>query len=87
MLYNLPAFMEPRSVQSIFMRKLASVREYHESYGESRNGLSVEGNWFEGDERVIKELIRKLIEERTFQVGFERALQAFGISKEDYEKL
>lgn len=36
---------------------------------------------------VIKELIRKLIEERTFQVGFEAALQAFGISKEEYEKL
>jgi len=45
------------------------------------------GNWFEGDEpRVIKELIRKLVEERTFQVGFERALQAFGIAKEDYDK-
>ena len=34
----------------IFMRKLASLREYHESYGGSANGLSVEGNWFEGDE-------------------------------------
>ena len=46
------------------------------------------GNWFAGDEsRVIKELIRKLVEERTFQVGFERALQAFGISKQDYENL
>lgn len=46
------------------------------------------GNWSAGDEpRVIKELIRKLIEERTFQVGFEEALQAFGISKEEYEKL
>jgi len=43
-------------------------------------------NWLMGDEsRVIKELIRKLVEERTFQVGFEGALQAFGISKEDYE--
>jgi hypothetical protein len=43
---------------------------------------------FVGEERrVIKELIRKLVEERTFQVGFERALQAFGISKEEYEKL
>jgi hypothetical protein len=32
------------------------------------------GNWLMGDEpRVIKELIRKLVEERTFQVGFERA--------------
>jgi hypothetical protein len=41
-----------------------------------------------GDEpRVIKELIRKLVEERTFQVGFEGALQAFGISKEEYGKL
>ena len=40
------------------------------------------GNWFEGDEpRVIKELIRKLVEERTFEVGFECALQAFGIPK------
>ena len=37
----------------------------------------------DGDERqIIKELIRKLVEERTFQFGFERALQAFGISKE-----
>ena len=46
------------------------------------------GNWSAGDEpRVIKELIRKLVEERTFQVGFEEALQAFGISKEEYEKL
>jgi hypothetical protein len=43
---------------------------------------------FVGDERqIIKELIRKLVEERTFQVGFERALRAFGISKEEYEKL
>jgi hypothetical protein len=41
-----------------------------------------------GDEpQIIKELIRKLVEERTFQVGFKRALQAFGISKEEYEKL
>jgi hypothetical protein len=41
-----------------------------------------------GDEpRIIKELIRKLVEERIFQVGFEDALQAFGISKEEYEKL
>lgn len=46
------------------------------------------GDGFAGDERrIIKELIRKLIEERTFQVGFEAALQAFGISKEEYEKL
>jgi hypothetical protein len=46
------------------------------------------GNCSVGDERrIIKELIRKLVEERTFQVGFERALQAFGISKEEYEKL
>ena len=46
------------------------------------------GNWPVGNERrVIKELIRKLVEERTFQVGFEAALQAFGISKEEYEKL
>ena len=45
-------------------------------------------NWLMGDEsRVIKELIRKLVEERTFQVGFEGALQAFGISKEEYERL
>ena len=46
------------------------------------------GNWCVGHEsRVIKELIRKLVEERTFQVGFENALQAFGISKGEYEKL
>ena len=46
------------------------------------------GNWLVGDEpRVIKELIRKLVEERTFQVGFDAALQAFGISKEEYDKL
>ena len=46
------------------------------------------GDGFVGNERrVIKELIRKLVEERTFQVGFERALQAFGISQEEYEKL
>jgi hypothetical protein len=46
------------------------------------------GNWCVGDERrIIKELIRKLVEERTFQVGFEDALQAFGISKEEYKKL
>ncbi len=46
------------------------------------------GNWSVGDEpRIIKELIRKLVEERIFQVGFEDALQAFGISKEEYEKL
>jgi len=36
---------------------------------------------------LSKRLIRKLVEEGTFQLGFERALQAFGISKEDYEKL
>ena len=46
------------------------------------------GNWLMGVERqIIKELIRKLVEERTFQVGFENALQAFGISKGEYEKL
>ena len=41
----------------------------------------------DNERRVIKELIRKLVEERTFQVGFEAALQAFGISKEEYDKL
>jgi hypothetical protein len=46
------------------------------------------GDGFVGKERrVIRELIRKLVEERTFQVGFEAALEAFGISKEEYEKL
>ncbi|HEX6173991.1 MAG TPA: hypothetical protein VF089_08245 [Candidatus Binatia bacterium] len=46
------------------------------------------GDGLVGNERrVIKELIRKLVEERTFQVGFEAALQAFGISKEEYDKL
>jgi hypothetical protein len=70
------------------MRKLWAYEDTMKVMADRQIGSLWKGNRFEGDElRVIKELIRKLVEERTFQVGFERALQAFGISEEDYEKL
>jgi hypothetical protein len=70
------------------MQKLMSLRRTMKVMEDREIASLWKGKWFVGDEpRVIKELIRKLVEERTFQVGFERALQAFGISKEEYEKL